>query len=198
MSTYFFVPGYGRTEKDWDRFRSILQSHGHKTYSITLSKPRKSSLTKHIAEVYKQIIDEDFNNVILVGHSYSGFVITGVADKIPERINKLIFIDTLIPEDGKSIMDFFRAAKTKLLKFGVIPFKPLSEPLKFDTLKFNEIDKTYIRCSKSQFLKMLDFIPDYFKMNKVDKCWKYFELNSGHFCMNDSPNELADIILQVN
>ncbi|MCP4180838.1 MAG: alpha/beta hydrolase [bacterium] len=197
MSTYFFVPGYGRTEHDWDKVCEILHSHGHNTYSITLSNPRSSSLTKHISEVCSRIINEDIQNIILVGHSYAGFVITGVADSLSDRINKLIYVDTLVPKNGNSVMDFFNKAKTKFSKYGVTLFKPLSEPLIFDTLKFKQKNKSYIHCKNSQFIEMLNFIPAYFKQHKEEEYWRYIEIDSDHYCMTKKPNELTEIILQI-
>ena len=63
------------------------------------------TLTTHIHDVVNTILFEDLRNVILVGHSYGGMVITGVADVIPERIARLIYLDAMVPEDGENVME---------------------------------------------------------------------------------------------
>ena len=62
------------------------------------------NLTTHITDVVNAILFENLTDVILVGHSYGGMVISGVADKIPERIKKLVYLDAMIPNDGESVM----------------------------------------------------------------------------------------------
>jgi len=62
-------------------------------------------LSTHIQDVVSVIEFEDLHNVVLTGHSYSGIVVTGVADRIPDRIGLLVYIDAEIPEDGQSIVD---------------------------------------------------------------------------------------------
>src|SRR5713101_5773150 len=53
------------------------------------------------------ILFEDLHDIILVGHSYGGMVITGVADRIPDRIKRLVYVDALLPNDGESLMTIF-------------------------------------------------------------------------------------------
>jgi pimeloyl-ACP methyl ester carboxylesterase len=62
------------------------------------------TLTTHIHDVVNTILFEDLRNVILVGHSYGGMVITGVADAVPDRIAGLIYLDAMVPEDGENVM----------------------------------------------------------------------------------------------
>jgi pimeloyl-ACP methyl ester carboxylesterase len=68
----------------------------------------ETNLSTHIQDILNMLWYEDLTDVILVGHSYSGMVITGVADAVPERIARLIYLDAFVPEDGQSLMAFFR------------------------------------------------------------------------------------------
>ncbi len=61
------------------------------------------SLSTHINDIVNVFIFEDLHNVILIGHSYGGMVVTGVADRIPDRIQRLIYIDAFLPENGESV-----------------------------------------------------------------------------------------------
>lgn len=61
-------------------------------------------LETHIQDVVNVILFENLHDVILVGHSYGGMVITGVADRVPDRIARLVYLDAFLPEDGDSVM----------------------------------------------------------------------------------------------
>jgi len=89
----------------------IMSAHGNIVYrpSLTgqgervhLSSP-DIDLNTHIKDVVNLILYENIKNVILIGHSYGGMVITGVADSIPDRIKKLVFLDAILPNDGQSL-----------------------------------------------------------------------------------------------
>jgi pimeloyl-ACP methyl ester carboxylesterase len=66
-----------------------------------------------------EILFENLRDVVLVGHSYRGMVISGVAEKLPERIRRLIYLDAVVPEDGESILGRPRSAEG-LLKSMVV------------------------------------------------------------------------------
>ena len=61
-------------------------------------------LATHIDDIVNYILFEDLHDVILLGHSYGGMVITGVADRIPERIARLVYLDASLPENGESLL----------------------------------------------------------------------------------------------
>jgi pimeloyl-ACP methyl ester carboxylesterase len=61
-------------------------------------------LSTHIEDIVNYILFEDLHGIILLGHSYGGMVITGVADRIPERIARLVYLDAFVPSDGESLM----------------------------------------------------------------------------------------------
>lgn len=62
------------------------------------------TLETHIQDVVNVILFERLHHVILVGHSYGGMVISGVADRVPERLAKLIYLDAILPDDGESAL----------------------------------------------------------------------------------------------
>ena len=77
-------------------------------------------LKTFIQDIVNTIKYQGLKDVILVGHSYSGMVITGVAEVIPEFIKELVYVDAMLPEDGDSVMDisgpeisaFYRRSKS--------------------------------------------------------------------------------------
>lgn len=84
-------------------YRPALTGQGEKVH---LASPQVG-LTTHIQDVVNAILWEDLHDVILVGHSYGGMVVTGVADRIPGRIKRLIYLDAFLPENGESSLNEF-------------------------------------------------------------------------------------------
>jgi len=110
-NTYVIVHGAWGGAWDWRGIDSMLTARGHQVYRVTLTglgeKVHLASpnigLTTHITDVVNTITWEELRNVVLVGHSYGGMVITGAADRIPERIRALIYLDAFLPESGESV-----------------------------------------------------------------------------------------------
>jgi pimeloyl-ACP methyl ester carboxylesterase len=86
--------------KGFNVYRPQLTGLGERVH---LSRP-DIGLTTHIDDVVNMILFEDLHDIILVGHSYGGMVITGVADRVPDRIRRLVYLDALLPNDGESVM----------------------------------------------------------------------------------------------
>ncbi len=73
-------------------------------------------LSTHILDITQEFEYEDLDNVILVGHSYGGMVISGVAERIPDRIKRLVYLDGYIPEDGKTAFDLIPGLEGEYMK----------------------------------------------------------------------------------
>ena len=91
------------TEKGCIIYRPSLTGLGERVHLASLD----IGLSTHIMDVVNMILYEDLHDVILVGHSYGGMVITGVADSIPDRIKKLFYLDAFVPENGESKLSIF-------------------------------------------------------------------------------------------
>ena len=89
-------------QKGFNVYRPQLTGLGERVH---LSRP-DIGLGTHIDDVVNTILFEDLHDIILVGHSYGGMVITGVADRVPERIHRLVYLDAFVPIDGESVMSF--------------------------------------------------------------------------------------------
>ena len=110
---------------------SLLTESGNMVYRPTLTGQGERvhlagenvGLNTHILDVVNTILYEDLNDVVLVGHSYGGMVITGVADSIPDRISKLIYLDALLPHDQESLISIFNTdvSKMEIVNGGIIP-----------------------------------------------------------------------------
>ena len=86
-------------EKGYGVYRASLTGLGERVHLASAD----VGLSTHINDVVNMILFEDLRDVVLVGHSYGGMVITGVADRVPERIRRLIYVDAFVPEDGESV-----------------------------------------------------------------------------------------------
>jgi pimeloyl-ACP methyl ester carboxylesterase len=109
--TYVIVHGAWGGGWDWKRVDSVLTARGHHVYRMSLTglgervhlANRDIGLGTHINDVVNSIRFEDLHDVILVGHSYGGMVITGVADRIPERLHHVVYVDAFVPDSGESV-----------------------------------------------------------------------------------------------
>ena len=81
---------------------------------------------------------EELNDVVLCGHSYGGMVVTSVADRIPQRIRSLVFLDAFVPQDGQSLMDFAPVAAEQLID----GWKCL--PISAETFGVNPADRAWV------------------------------------------------------
>ena len=103
---------------------SILTHRGHTVYRVTLTGLGERShlaspevgLETHITDVVNTILWEDLNDVTLWGHSYGGMVVTGVGDRIPERLRRIIYSDALLPLSGESAMDIVRPGMAQYVR----------------------------------------------------------------------------------
>lgn len=113
MATYVLVHGGGHGGWCYQPVAKLLRQGGHEVHAPTLTglADRRHQLhpgidlDAHILDVVNLIFYEDLSDVILVGHSYGGMVITGAADRAIERIAQLVYLDAAIPVDGESLLD---------------------------------------------------------------------------------------------
>jgi pimeloyl-ACP methyl ester carboxylesterase len=116
FATYVLVHGGWHGGWCWKRVTPYLRDSGHTVYTPTLTGLGERShlaspeinLSTHIQDILNVLIYEDLTDVVLVGHSYSGMVIAGVADRAPERVTRLVYLDAFVPEDGQSLRDILR------------------------------------------------------------------------------------------
>ena len=114
MANFVLVPGYWLGGWAWKNITDVLREKGHTVYPVTLTGlgervhlgNAETNLDTHVADVVNLIKYEELENVYLVGHSYAGVVITQVADKIPERLAKLIYVDSAPLPDGTAQIEF--------------------------------------------------------------------------------------------
>jgi pimeloyl-ACP methyl ester carboxylesterase len=113
--TFVLVHGATAGGWEWKSTGKFLTDDGHTVYRATLTglgermhlNSTEVDLQTHINDVVNLILFEDLHDIVLTGHSYGGMVITGVMDRLPERIKHVVFLDAAVPADGMSIWDLF-------------------------------------------------------------------------------------------
>jgi pimeloyl-ACP methyl ester carboxylesterase len=112
MSTFILVHGAWQSAGTWDRLTPLLQKHGHTVITPVLSGlgTDQDRLTSHISlRQHREDVSLELSKltekVILVGHSYAGMIISGVVETNSPRVERLVFLDAFIPEDGQCVLD---------------------------------------------------------------------------------------------
>jgi pimeloyl-ACP methyl ester carboxylesterase len=113
MATYVLVHGGGHGGWCYQHVARLLQADGHVVYSPTLTGLGERAhllspavdLELHINDVVQLLQFEDLHDVILVGHSYGGMVVTGVGGRFADRIGRLVYLDAANPKNGQSLVD---------------------------------------------------------------------------------------------
>ena len=113
MATYVLVHGGGHGGWCYAKVKRLLEAHGHEVFAPSLTGLAERShllspaidLDLHINDVVQLLHYWDLHDVVLVGHSYGGMVITGIADRASDRVGKLVYLDAANPTNGQSLVD---------------------------------------------------------------------------------------------
>jgi pimeloyl-ACP methyl ester carboxylesterase len=116
MSTFVLVHGAWQSSGTWDRLTPLLEKHGHRVITPVLSGLGTDqghlspdiTLRQHVEDVAAEM-SALAEPVIRVGHSYAGMIISGVVEANPTQVQRLVFLDAFIPEDGQSALDLLPA-----------------------------------------------------------------------------------------
>lgn len=219
--TFVFVHGAWGGGWDYKEMESLLETAGHHVYRTTLTglgervhlANPQVNLETHIQDVVNVLKFEDLTGIVLVGHSYGGMVITGVAHRVPERISRLVYLDAMLPLDGESVFDlmgeqgrkfFFDLANTKGEGWKIPPFWPdpgkdvpqplaaFSQQISLGNPLADKIPGTYILTLEPGATS--DDFSRYAERAK-QRGWKYHELRTGHNPQRTMPKEYAAILM---
>jgi pimeloyl-ACP methyl ester carboxylesterase len=113
VATFVIVPCHFLGAAAWGRVGDLLQAAGHHVFAPdprgwgerrALLTP-DTGLTAHVDELTQLLVAEDLRDVTLIGHSYGGMVVAGVADRVPDRLAQVVFIDAPVPRHGDTLFD---------------------------------------------------------------------------------------------
>ena len=232
MSTFVLVHGAWSGGWKWRAVSPILRRAGHEVFTPTLTGVgERAHLASPDIDLGVQIQDvvalmemEDLRDVVLLGHSYGGMVVTGAAERCPERIGRLVYLDAFVPENGKCALDYVvpeRAAgfREQGERTGFVEPPPPSlwgvvKPEHVAFSRQREVRHPY-RCFTQPVRRVnssADALPKTFiycsspatgtfdqfaAKYRGDPEWRYHELKTGHDAMILVPEELAAILLKA-
>jgi pimeloyl-ACP methyl ester carboxylesterase len=226
--TFVLVHGYWDGGWAWSQVAPLLRAAGHQVYTPTLTGSGERvhlrhpgiTLDTHVQDIVNVLRYEDLREVVLVGWSYGGMVITGVAERAPERLAHLVYLDAFVPQDGQSLADlagpelnaaFEEIARTQGDGWRV-PFpwpvndnrprtdgllNPTKQPLAVTNAQARALPRTYIFCSEKPDLQPDDPFAATAQRAREDPAWRYRELSTGHEAVWTMPQELTDLLLEL-
>jgi pimeloyl-ACP methyl ester carboxylesterase len=214
----------------WRRVADRLERKGHKVYAPSLTGlgdrshliGTRPNVTTHIDDIANIIRFEDLQRVVLVGHSYGGIVISGVAEKALPRIASIVFLDAFVPQNGQTIMSLSRQGLrdnvSAALKRGDLGIPPASAAY----FNVNEKDRAFVdgkctpqpigtygdpvkltgareRIARKVYIRAKGFNSAGFDAIAArlrdDPAWTVHDMPCGHDAMIDMPDRLAELLL---
>jgi pimeloyl-ACP methyl ester carboxylesterase len=227
MAAFVLVHGAGGGAISWRRLAPLLRQRGHDVFAPSLTGlgdrahlgGAHVNLSTHVQDIVGIIEHWDLRDVVLVGHSYGGFVISGVADRVADRIAHLVYVDAMLPRDGEAVMDLEGGDQLRemtledgwLLLFpeqpgGVRlpsrgqPVGTLQEKLHLATpVEQQPFTRTYIKAAKpppppgepqGSFWNAAARV-------RTNAAWRYVELPCGHGIHREMPEALAGLLADL-
>ncbi|HEY3190963.1 MAG TPA: alpha/beta hydrolase family protein [Solirubrobacteraceae bacterium] len=234
MATFVLVHGAWHGGWCWRRVAAPLRAAGHEVHAPTLTGlgerahllGRHVDLATHVQDVAQLLFYEDLREVVLVGHSYGGMVIAGVAERAPERLAQLVYLDAFVPLDGRSMLDLFPArARAETLERARVEGDGWRSPPRDEAEPFGVVDPAdaaWVRsrltahpvATWTQPLRLSSraaaglprtfvectatrWFGQYAARARSEPGWAYRELPTGHDAMITMPRELADLLRRI-
>ena len=222
--TFVLVHGATAGAWEWKSTGKFLTDDGHTVYRTTLTglgermhlNSTHVDLQTHINDVVNLILFEDLHDIVLTGHSYGGLVITGVMDRVPDRIKHVVFLDAAVPDDGMSMWDIFGGNRPRdperfrdgfmqvpWVKPGTPPphnvkqsIKCFDQPVSYKNPAAKRLQVTYVA-----FVPKDESAEERAKTDKswqraVSRGWTIRTFPGGHVAQQEDPRGVATLIEQ--
>lgn len=231
MANFVLVHGAWHGAWCWSRVLPGLWAAGHRAWAVTLTGVGERAhllspsitLDTHVQDVAAVIEAEELDRVVLVGHSYAGMVVTGVAERLAPRIAHLVYLDAVVPEPGESWSsghspETREARRATIAATGTLPpadpavlglsgadadwvarrMTPqpggvYDTPLHFDAARLAALPRTFIDCTDPA----LATIDTSRRRVRAQPGWRVVEIATGHDAMISAPAETLQALLAV-
>jgi pimeloyl-ACP methyl ester carboxylesterase len=229
MATFLVAHGAWSAGWAWKKMHPLLQARGHELITPTYTgigershlAGREINLSTHIEDMLQVIRFEDLADVILIGHSYGGMVATGAADRMPDRIAKLIYIDAFVPRDGTCSFDYLPPEARARMEAGAaggwrVPSNPVPPDTSAEDLEWisprrvpqpiecfrepvklqrgeTKIPRSYIYAARSA---PGDVFRQFAERARAEG-WDYHEMDASHSPHITAPAALAEILDRI-
>ncbi len=232
MTTFVLVHGAWSGAHAFRKVRPPLLAAGHEVFTpaltgigerVHLASPQVG-LNTHIQDLVNHVLYEDLQDIVLLGFSYGGMVITGSLAHIAERVKHLVFLDAFVPQDGQAVIDMARSRRPAT-GLGASAFMPpaardyedpaesefqnprrvaqpvatFSQPVRLaQPLESYPFRRTYIRATADDHSQDND--QQFAKAAahaEASSDWSYHEIASNHMLPINRPTELAALLLTM-
>jgi pimeloyl-ACP methyl ester carboxylesterase len=228
MATFVLVHGAWHGAWCWRRVAKLLRDNGHEVFTPTSTGLCERShlltpavdLETHILDIVNEMKWQELHDVVLVGHSYGGMIISGVAETMQKAISSFVMLDAFMPENAQSVIDIYppemREKVLAAVRQGATTIPPRAAAL----FNVNEKDRAWVdaQCTpqpiqcflqkvtltgareaigKKTYIRAAAYANPYFDAGLASaraKNWRVFEVPSGHDVMLDMPERLAEIL----
>ena len=233
MATFVLVHGAWEGGWYWRPLAERLRARGGEVFTPTLTGlgerahllTRDVDLETHVSDILGVLEYERLTDVVLVGHSYGGMVITGVADRAPDRLGALVYLDAFLPAEGQALIEMVPPARRALLEERVraegegwyVPpiaaadwgitdpaqarwIDDLSRPHPFATMtRGPRLTGSWEDVRPRHYVFASGYSPSSFapiaERLRADPSWTFHSIESHHFVNLSHPDEVADILM---
>jgi pimeloyl-ACP methyl ester carboxylesterase len=231
MATFVLVHGAWHGAWCWRRVARLLARNGHEVFAPTLTGLGERShlfgpgidLDTHILDIVNEVKWQGLNDIVLVGHSYGGLVVSGVAEKAETAIASLVMLDAFLPESGQAVIEMVsgpvREGVLAAQRSGTMALPPRSAAI----FKVNEKDRAWVdaqctpqplqtflqkltltgareRIANKTYVRAIGYESPYFDRGLKtarERGWRTYEVACGHDVMLDMPDRLAEILQEA-
>jgi pimeloyl-ACP methyl ester carboxylesterase len=231
MATFVLVHGAWHGAWCWRRVARLLRSAGHEVFAPTLTGLCERvhllspaiNLDTHILDVVNEMRWQELIDVVLVGHSYGGMVISGVAETMEKSIASLVMLDAFMPENGQSVVDIQPPDRRKGVLIAAEEGRTGVGPQSAAFFRVNERDRAWVdaqctpqpvqcflqklaltgareRIANRAYIRATGYPSESFDRGLAKaraQNWTTYEVPCGHDVMLDMPDRLAAILREV-
>jgi pimeloyl-ACP methyl ester carboxylesterase len=231
MHTFVLIHGGWHGGWCWNRVAKLLRQDGHDVFTPTLTGLCERShlltdavgLKTHVDDVVNLLKWESLSDVVLVGHSYGGIVISQVAEQAASALRAIVFLDAFLPENGQSLANIAAPRVRELIAQARASGGTTIAPFPASVFNVNEADRAWVdaKCTPQPLRTFIDTVSlsgardriarkAYIRATAYDSAtyddalartraagWRTYEAPCGHDVMIDMPERLAEILVDA-
>jgi pimeloyl-ACP methyl ester carboxylesterase len=230
--TFVLVHGAWHGGWCWQHVADRLRGGGHRVFTPTLTGLGERShllctgidLQTHIVDVVNVLKWEGLTDVVLCGHSYGGFVISGVAEEMVSAVRSIVFLDAFVPRNGETVQDLTGPAVQDGIRSALQQGDLAIPPRPAEAFGVNAADRAWVdrlcvgqpigtftdkitltgardRIARKSYIRAKSYANPGFDRAydalKSDPSWRTYDVPCGHDVMVDAPDRLTEILLEA-
>lgn len=233
MATFVLVHGGWSGAHGWRTVRRLLASAGHDVFTPSLTGigervhlvSPQVGLSTHVLDVVNLVLFEDLHEIVLVGYSYGGAVVTGALPHLADRTGELVYLDAFVPTDGQTVAGLSGRERPSSIVFSgdwlvappdrryddpdeaawqtarrvPHPVRCFTEPVVVPTpVEAYPFGLTYIKATAdSRDAPGGDAFWNAAEHARGSRRWRYHEIDTNHMVASNRPRELAKLLSAI-